>query len=139
MHYWGDDWKYWDMLNRAINEISDDLRHYHIGHYPKEKYGTMRLDFLHYWDGTIHGWFYPSRCCVRGIWRKFWSLDLKLSTFLRNIGIVNLVHNWQHKHHCRIIDYYCFMYPEIIEELLFDCGLSEKKEDEIRGRQLNGR
>ncbi len=133
MHYWGDDWKYWDTLNKAIDGISDDLKTYRIGHYAKEKYGTMRLDFLHYWDGTIHGWFYPSRCCVRGVWRKFWGLDLKLSTFLRNIGIVNLVHKWQHKHHYGIIKYYCEQYPEITNELLFDCGLLDYEIKKLKG------
>jgi hypothetical protein len=68
MHYWGDDWKHWDTLYKVIDEAEKGLRKYHIGFYIKEKYGTMRLDFLHYWDGTIHGWFRPSYAVYRDFW-----------------------------------------------------------------------
>ena len=132
MHIWGDDWEHWDMLYKAIDEISNELRKVHIGFYSKEKYGTARFDFFHYWDGTIHGWFRPSYCCVHKPWRYFWSFDLKLSKFFRLIGLVGIVQKWQNKKHIRIFTDACKKYPYLIKELLFDCNLNDETIKELK-------
>lgn len=56
MHDWGDDWfkSNGEDLNDAINFIEKNLHKYHIGVYGKEKYGTYRDEYLHFWSGGLY-------------------------------------------------------------------------------------
>lgn len=126
MTYYNDD------LYKAINGISIELSKYHIGHWAKEKYGTARFEIFHYWDGTLHGWFRPSYAAVHAPWSYFWALDAVLEIIFKGMGLVKLVHKWQHKHHVRIFTEYVKKYPHLADNLLFTCNLSKQEQDKIR-------
>lgn len=53
MHYWGDDWPYWDDLYEA-QEYFINLYQRCTGKYPhtKEKYGTIRFEATFIWITT---------------------------------------------------------------------------------------
>ena len=79
MHYWGDDWEYWDDLNRAIDEFAElSRKHPWPVRDIKEKYGTMRCYCSLGWD-SLHTIIHPRRIFCR--WPKWiWRLNLKLTS-----------------------------------------------------------
>lgn len=69
MHYWGDDWfeNNGNDLYNAIDFIETYLHKHHISVCGKEKYGTYRDEFLHFWDGGLYQILFSYRCYI-GTW-----------------------------------------------------------------------
>jgi hypothetical protein len=109
-------------LYKAINEIDKKLRRFKIRAYTKEKYGTMRMDFLGYWDGTIYYIFYHNHCYIKKNWHWFYfNIDLKIIqpffVFIRLVKLINMIQNWYIK---KVFKESISKYPEIKDELLSD-------------------
>lgn len=75
MHTWGDDWPYWEDLNRAIHFIWWVCTKIgRIGVHSKEKYGTHRMT-TYFWNGSFHSLIYPGYCYSQ-FPQWLWTFDI---------------------------------------------------------------
>lgn len=75
MHCWGDEWfqKNGNDLNNAIDFIEENLHKYGIGVCGKEKYGTYRDEYLHFWNGGLYEILFGYRVWIGSHRRYKWS------------------------------------------------------------------
>lgn len=146
MHYWGDKWfkEHDGQLNEAINILTYRVRKWaHCGFSTKEKYGSMRTDFVMLWDGGIRQILTPYKGWVIGHtwWAKFlWYIDNHLIPYKKTkygwlwvglanlnwaIGLTKLVHKWQAKRINKAFQVTCKEFPELIDELICDVDCYE--------------
>lgn len=99
-HEWGDEDFDWEALNKVVGIFYIFLPQ--LGRmtcHPKEKYGTLRLDFLSMWDGSLYNLIKPQDLCIRKFppfW-TFWYFKNKtlseIHKYLRNSRLVKLYTN----------------------------------------------
>jgi len=75
MHCWGDEWfqKNGNDLNNAIDFIEKNLHKYGIGVCGKEKYGTYRDEYLHFWSGGLYEILFGYRVWIGSHRRYKWN------------------------------------------------------------------
>jgi hypothetical protein len=84
MHYWGDEDFDWDSLNKVIDLFYTYLPLLgRICVHPKEKYGTLRLDFFHFLssDTAFHSLIWPQYLCSRYTSKWRWKVKVNLPGF----------------------------------------------------------
>lgn len=121
MHYWGDDWPYWDDLYKAISEIMHIWKRYgRIGTHGKEKWGKFRDQFWP-WNGTITGLLYPGYVRIMTPNWFYWGIDQKLiRPFLLKTRLYKIVIWYQAIVYNYAIQKACKKYPNIVDELVSD-------------------
>lgn len=136
MHFWEDDWfkKNGDDLYNAIDFIETYLRKHGIGVCGKEKYGTYRDEFLHFWDGGLYTAIFGYRCYI-GTFNKYpkwlenivnkihhfiyFTLDrCVIRPFTNFTKIHKLVFNYQAKHYNKAFQLACKKWPNVTDELI---------------------
>lgn len=119
MHYWGDDWEYWDDLEKAITFIGNYVHKYsRCRLVMKEKWGCIRYEWLIVPGATFYKPFYISF--------PFYRYD----RFLKEK--VQVTWHWESSWLCRkwrAYGYYitrkavkkaCELFPHIKDEILED-------------------
>jgi hypothetical protein len=120
---WGDEWfkNHGEDLVRAMAEVQIGLRKLKVSAICKEKYGTLRIDNFHLWDGMIHGLLYPGYVYGQYRWSWMWKLDVRyIRGFNQAIGLTRLVQYFQNKAVKRLMKRVGEKYPHIREEIMFE-------------------
>jgi hypothetical protein len=108
MHYWGDEWKYWDLLYKVQADIDYYVFKYsRVRLISKEKYGTLRYEYL---------FAPPYSVCYK--YPKGWL------NFLERLWRRSCMNRWQLRWACYLVKrrilHNASKYPEIALEILTD-------------------
>lgn len=136
MHYWGDDWPYWDDLNQCVNYISKRARDYRIGGQIKEKYGTVRwYIYLHdmisdlIWPGHIwvrwnaKSWWHPALRWAQPVLGPVMSwIDYRIYSTKKN-PVKTLIQKYQYKKVLQIYKEALEKWPHLRKEILSSSDL----------------
>jgi len=123
MHYWGDDWPYWNDLYEAQRMLHNQLRN--VYHLPltdlKEKYGTLRIWITP--SFTLHNLLWPGHCFCR--WPKWlhfmWKLDIYFwPKFGRYTGLTWLYNQYVNRAYTMSMEKVARAFPHIKAEILSD-------------------
>lgn len=122
-HKWGDNWKYWKLLNEGIRYIDNELGKARIGVHSKEKFGTARFSVF-FFRGHLHELTHPGY--VYSQYPKWlWEFDVMKSPYIfKYTGLTFVIRHLQYMWYRRTIINARALYPEIKEELLRDLDLT---------------
>ena len=114
-HLWGDKWRYWNMLGRAMGDFSALAHKARLGGDIKEKWGTLRfyVKFHH----QLHDLFYPGYAyCQWPTW--LWWLDCRIYCQPLFDPIRWFIVKRQYKQYRAIYSAIIAKYPKIRNEIL---------------------
>lgn len=129
MHMWGDDWfeVNGQDLYSAIKFIEDYLHKHNIGVCGKEKYGTYRDEYLHFWDGGLYSilFGYRARIGTFNSYRfkltkeekeneTFWKTKFNKNVSPKIVEFINKIHS-----------FICFKLDEAIPDISKDTPFEE--------------
>lgn len=123
MHIWGDEGVDWAAINAVAEEIPHHMRRWgRITVHGKEKYGTVRLEFLYY-GFSLNQFFFPGYMYYGNsrIQKVFHKIDMSATA---QWIYTNLINPWYTKYQMwitkRAIKKAVKKYPHIRKEILSD-------------------